>query len=94
MVRSAGDMARIRWGFGVRQFATGGIVTQATMGIIGEAGPEAIIPLSRAGGMLGGNTTINVNVTGSVFATKEQMAREVVAALQNAKNRGLQLSLA
>ena len=95
MVRSAGDMARIRWGFGVRQFATGGIVTQATMGIIGEAGPEAVIPLNRAGDLVGGNRTeVHVHVSGSVFATKEQMAREVVAALQNAKNRGLQLGLA
>jgi hypothetical protein len=95
MVRSAGDMARIRWGFGVRQFATGGIVTQATMGIIGEAGPEAVIPLNRAGDLIGGNRTeVHVHVSGSVFATKEQMAREVVAALQNAKNRGLQLGLA
>ena len=95
MVRSAGDMARIRWGFGVRQFATGGIVTQATMGIIGEAGPEAVIPLNRAGDLVGGNRTeVHVHVSGSVFATKEQMAREVVAALQNAKNRGLQLNLA
>ena len=96
MVRSAGDMARIRWGFGVRQFATGGIVTQATMGIIGEAGPEAVIPLNRAGNIFNGGskTEVHVHVSGSVFATKEQMAREVVAALQNAKNRGLQLNLA
>ena len=98
MVRSAGDMARIRWGFGVPGSSTafmarGGIVTRATMAVIGEAGPEAVIPLSRAQG-LGGNTEVHVHVSGSVFATKEQMAREVVAALQNAKNRGLQLNLA
>ena len=30
-----------------RQFAQGGVVTGAMMGIVGEAGPEAIIPLSR-----------------------------------------------
>jgi hypothetical protein len=30
--------------------------------MIGERGPEAVIPLNRAGGMVGGNTvTINVN---------------------------------
>lgn len=28
-------------------FATGGIVTQATLGLVGEAGPEAIFPLSQ-----------------------------------------------
>ncbi len=41
-----------------------------------------------------GTTVVNVNVTGSVFGNKEQMARTVVAALQDARNRGLQLDLA
>ena len=40
----------------------GGIVTSPTLALIGERGPEAVIPLNRAGGMGGGNTvTINVN---------------------------------
>lgn len=42
-------------------FAEGGIVTAPTLGLVGEAGPEAIIPLDKIG-MLGGNT-INVNVS-------------------------------
>ena len=41
--------------------ALGGIVTGPTFAMIGEAGPEAVIPLDRAGGM-GGNV-INVTVT-------------------------------
>jgi phage-related minor tail protein len=41
-------------------FANGGIVTSPTLGIIGEAGPEAVIPLDRMGGMGGNNVTINV----------------------------------
>ena len=46
----------------IPKFAAGGIVTSPTVGLIGEAGPEAIIPLSRAGGMgMGNNVTINVN---------------------------------
>lgn len=32
--------------YGVRKFATGGIVSGATRAIVGEAGPEAIIPLT------------------------------------------------
>jgi len=39
---------------GVRMFATGGVVTRPTLGMVGEAGPEAIIPLDRFGG--GGDT--------------------------------------
>jgi hypothetical protein len=42
-------------------FATGGIVTSPTLGVVGEAGPEAIIPLDRAGGI--GQTFVTVNVT-------------------------------
>jgi hypothetical protein len=44
--------------------ATGGIVTGPTQALIGEAGPEAVIPLSKLGNM-GGNTyniTVNANV--------------------------------
>ncbi len=31
----------------IPMFANGGIATRATLGIFGEAGPEAIIPLSK-----------------------------------------------
>ena len=42
-------------------FADGGIVTQPMIGMVGEAGPEAIIPLDRIGSMGGGmNITINM----------------------------------
>lgn len=40
--------------------ADGGIVTGPTLAMIGEAGPEAVIPLGSGGGM-GNNVTINVN---------------------------------
>ena len=39
-------------------FADGGIVTQPVKGMVGEAGPEAIIPLSQAGDMLGSTEVI------------------------------------
>lgn len=40
--------------------ANGGIVTGPTLALIGEAGPEAVVPLDRLGGM-GGGVTINVH---------------------------------
>lgn len=43
--------------------ADGGIVTGPTLALIGEAGPEAVVPLDRAGGM--GGTTVNINVNGA-----------------------------
>jgi hypothetical protein len=44
--------------------AAGGIVTGPTLAMIGEAGPEAVIPLDRMGQMGGGGTTVNINVSG------------------------------
>ena len=41
--------------------AEGGIVTGPTAALIGEQGPEAVIPLSKMGAM-GGNITINMPV--------------------------------
>ena len=40
-------------------FADGGVVTKPTLAVIGEAGPEAVVPLNRAAAM--GNVTINVH---------------------------------
>jgi hypothetical protein len=48
----------------IPMLAEGGIVNKATLAVIGESGPEAVVPLSRAGefGMGGGNNvTIHVN---------------------------------
>ena len=44
----------------IPMLANGGIVTSPTLAMIGESGPEAVIPLSRGGGM-GGSYTININ---------------------------------
>jgi phage-related minor tail protein len=45
---------------GIPALADGGIVTGPTLALIGEAGPEAVVPLDRMGGMGGNNVTINV----------------------------------
>lgn len=46
----------------VPMLADGGIVTGPTLAVIGEAGPEAVVPLDRLGQMGGGGgITINVN---------------------------------
>ena len=46
----------------IPRLAEGGIVDKpgGILAMIGEAGPEAVIPLDRAGGMGGNNITINV----------------------------------
>lgn len=47
--------------FQLPHFASGGIVTGPTVAMIGEAGPEAVVPLNRAGGF--GGTVINITGT-------------------------------
>jgi hypothetical protein len=64
---------------GVPKFAEGGIVNRATLGIVGEAGPEAIIPLSRLSS--GGGGDVNINVTGGL-ATSAEIGQSVVNALR------------
>lgn len=52
-------------------FADGGIVTKPVMGLVGEAGPEAIIPLSKLSslqGNNGGHTSIIVELDGRQIA--------------------------
>jgi phage-related minor tail protein len=77
-------------------FAEGGIVTKPMMGLVGEAGREAIIPLDKLDGM-GNNVSIVVNVSndGSVTTDQQnasQLGRElesaVVAVLQKQKRPG------
>jgi hypothetical protein len=45
----------------IPMLAEGGIVNGPTLAMIGERGPEAVIPLDRMRGMGGGNVTIHVN---------------------------------
>lgn len=45
----------------IPMLAQGGIVNSPTLAMIGEAGPEAVIPLSKLDAMNGNNVTIHVN---------------------------------
>jgi hypothetical protein len=65
------------------EFADGGIVTSPLVGLVGEAGPEAIIPLDRLGAM-GGDTYV-INVSGAI--DPEGTARQIRRILQDAERR-------
>ncbi len=72
----------------VSKFADGGIVTGPTLGLVGEAGPEAIIPLSQLGGM-GGGLTINLN--GDFYTSTEvaeEFGNELARIIKNQINLG------
>lgn len=71
----------------VSKFADGGIVTGPTLGLVGEAGPEAIIPLSKLG--QGGGLTINLN--GDFYTTTEvaeEFGNELARIIKNQINLG------
>jgi len=58
--------------------AEGGIVTGPTLAMIGENGPEAVIPLNGNNGGMGGGVTINI--TGGISSSAD-IGRSVVDAL-------------
>jgi hypothetical protein len=66
--------------------AKGGIVNSATLAMIGEAGPEAVIPLDRMGSM--GGTTVIVNVSGSV-TTERDLVSAITQGIYNNQASGI-----
>lgn len=87
------DGVSVGWSnpFHIPQLAQGGIVTRPTLALIGEAGPEAVVPLSHGGAGAGG-TTINVTVNG-VVGNHRDIAIKIGRELQNLQNRGLSFGL-
>ncbi len=76
----------------IPHLASGGIATRPTVALIGESGPEAIVPLNsggRMGSMAGGGINITVPVTAGVVGSEQQIARAVTTALINALRSGL-----
>jgi phage-related protein len=62
--------------------AEGGLITSATLAVVGEAGPEVVIPLDRLrefGG--GGGTYVRIDVTVAPTASPEETGRQVQRAL-------------
>ena len=72
--------------------AEGGIVTKPTLAMIGEAGTEAVIPLSKMGNM-GGGINVVVNVQGTVVQEHDLAisVRDQIAILM--RRRGLNPSI-
>jgi hypothetical protein len=69
-------------GLDYKAMATGGIVRSPTFALIGEAGPEAVVPLNKAGG-LGMNITVNAGLV----STPDQVGQDIIAAIQKAQRR-------
>jgi phage-related minor tail protein len=73
--------------------ASGGIVTQPTFALIGEAGPEAVVPLSGmtgSGSFGGGSGSININI-GSLQGTDQAAAIKFANQIARILNQQLKL---
>jgi hypothetical protein len=83
---SGGDGGANPAGLDYKAMATGGIVRSPTFALIGEAGPEAVVPLNKAGG-LGMNITVNAGLV----STPDQVGQDIIAAIQKAQRRSGQV---
>lgn len=80
--------------------AEGGIVTGPTFALIGEAGPEAVVPLSGQympdflksdGGGGGGSTTIQIQVDAGLVSSPDQVGQQIIEAIRRAERRSGQV---
>lgn len=69
----------------IPELAEGGIVTAPTLALIGEKGPEAVIPLRNNSGPAG--TNITINVTAGMGTDGADVGRQIVEALKRYERR-------
>ena len=70
------EIGRVQFGrVSIPKLADGGIVDRPTLAMIGEAGPEAVVPLSRGRGM---GATINITVNAGLGADGSRIGEQIV----------------
>jgi hypothetical protein len=74
---------------GIPELASGGIATGPTLALIGEAGPEAVIPLSRGAqyGVGTGGGGMNITVNAGLISTPDQIGQQIIEAIQKTQRR-------
>lgn len=63
----------------IPKMASGGIVTKPTLAMIGEAGPEAVVPLKNGMGGMGQGVVININAPLYGVADLERTFRDLMS---------------
>lgn len=72
--------------FNIPQMASGGIVNRPTLALVGESGPEAIVPLNK----MRGSGNVNVSIDGAMIMdeiTMIKFARTLERKFQNQQSR-------
>ena len=73
---------------GIPRFAQGGIVTRPTLALVGEEGPEAIVPLGRGGRRGGGDTYISIEVNAGTVVDPDALTDLVYSAVSQGTRDG------
>jgi len=68
----------------IAALAKGGIVTAPTLALIGEAGPEAVVPLSGRNGM---GATYNITVNAGIGTDGAEVGRQVIDSIRAYERR-------
>ena len=66
--------------------AGGGIVRRPTLAMIGERGPEAVIPLGRGGGM--GSMNVPVNIAEGAIVGVDDLQDTIAQTVRDTAERG------
>ena len=74
----------------IPMLADGGIVTSPTLAMVGEAGPEAVVPLNKAG--VGQGMNVTIHVAGSVISEKDLAAKMRYELAQLLRRKGAPLA--
>jgi TP901 family phage tail tape measure protein len=79
--------------FRIPFLADGGIVRRPTIAMIGEAGPEAVVPLDRIGSMSGGQgtTVYNITVNAGLGTNPDELSRVIVESIKRYERRNGQV---
>jgi hypothetical protein len=75
----------------IPMLAAGGIVLGPTLAMLGEAGPEAVVPLSSGMGSAGGMQQIIVNINGGIFPADPSSVKQIGDLLAKAITQNLRV---
>jgi hypothetical protein len=75
----------------IPMLAAGGFVTQPTLALIGEAGPEAVVPLSSGFGGAGGQQIV-ININGGIFPADGSTMKQIGDLLAKSILRGMKVT--
>lgn len=72
----------------IPMLAAGGVVMRPTLAVLGERGPEAVLPLTQFAFAGSGGGGLTVNMQGARFYGIDDAEDRIVAAIQRAQRRG------